>query len=74
MYSFFIYPMISPGFSALLQLQLGTAKLREAQAAGAMLWLALGLAAFAAYWAPKVRGKGPRGADGDLVGKTIGKP
>jgi len=47
--------MISPWLFALLQL--GTSP-EAAQAAGAMRWLALGLAAFAAYWAPKVRGKG----------------
>ena len=37
-----------------------------------MRWLALGLAAFAAYWAPKVRGgKGGLMVNGDLVGADI---
>lgn len=41
-------------FPAMKDLQRGFSALRNGKAAGAMRWLALGLAAFAAYWAPKV--------------------
>ena len=41
-------PCVSHGFFRLLQVPAFAAQ------AGAMRWLALGLAAFAAYWAPKV--------------------